>query len=446
MKAYDNYKATNLDWIGKIPSHWSVIQLKFLLSKIYSGNTPSTSNDNFWDLFTENGIPWVAISDITKSNGILTETSKRITEEGRKDKGLEILPIGTLLLSIFASLGKTTRLGIEATINQAIIGLETNNKLTTEFLQYLLKDSERYLSYYSSASTQENLNLTKIKNLQFSIPSIEEQTAIASFLDYKTNLIDATIEKKKHLIEVLKEKRQAVINEAVTKGLNANASMKNSGVEWLGEIPENWSVVKLKHIANTITDGAHISPDLSTPDFPFISTVDLQKGEIMWEKCLMTSESNYFYLKNNGCKPEIGDVLYSKDGTIGKTTVIKEDKEFVVASSLIITKPNECRIIPGYLEYLLRSNISTLQIDALLSGVALRRVSLNKFSNLTIPLPPLDDQKKFLDDNNEMHKNYLISLAKLKKSILLLQNYRQSLISEAVTGKIDVRDWEITKN
>lgn len=442
MKGYDNYKETDDIWIDTIPSKWEFSNLKHFVNII--GGYAFKSED-----YTENkGYPIIRIGDI--SNFVDVFNAKKANPNNINELDKFIIKRGDLLIAMTgATIGKNCMYESDeiAYLNQRVGLLRAKSKVNQRFLKYIIDAPffKEFINLECAGSAQDNIGTGEISQFNLPVPSLEEQTVIASFLDYKTNLIDATIEKKNRLIELLKEKRQAVINEAVTRGLDPNTPMKNSGVEWLGEIPEDWSVVKLKHIVKTITDGAHISPDLSTPDFPFISTVDLQKGKIMWEKCLMTSESNYFYLKKNGCKPEIGDVLYSKDGTIGKTTVIKEDKEFVVASSLIITKPNGSKIMSDYLEYLLRSNISTLQIDALLSGVALRRVSLIKFSNLTIPLPPLEDQKKFLDENNEMHKNYLISLAKLKKSILLLQNYRQSLISEAVTGKIDVRNWQPPK-
>ena len=276
---------------------------------------------------------------------------------------------------------------------------------------------------------------------QVTLPSFIVQTQIARYLDYQTAIIDNIIAKKEQLIEKLKEQRQAIINEAVTKGLNPNAKMKDSGIEWLGEIPEHWEVVKTKMITDLITDGAHISPDVSSEDYPFISTVDLKKGLIDWGNSLKTSSENYHYLAKNGCKPIAGDVLYSKDGTVGKTTVIKGSKDFVVASSLIISRPNSNKIISEYLEFLLRSNIVTFQVDRLLSGVALRRVSLKKFSNLLLPLPSNNEQFEFLEKIGNSHNQYLKILEKLKISIEKLKSYRQSIISEAVTGKIDVRDW-----
>jgi len=427
MKKYDNYKDSGVEWIANIPEHWYISKAKFV-SNFRMGQTILKE-----DLIDNGKYPVYSATEGDHFFGYIDNPNFIL------EKGDIVIPARG------NSIGYVVLVNEQCVSTQTTIASKVNMKIIyPSFLFYYYKGFKSILFHFDQTAIPQ-ITVNQVENNIILLPSIQEQTTIASFLDYKTSLIDATIEKKKRLMELLKEKRQAVINEAVTKGLNATAPMKDSGVEWLGEIPEHWSIVKLKHITNTITDGAHISPDLSALDYPFISTVDLQKGEIIWEKCLMTSESNYFYLKNNGCKPEIGDVLYSKDGTIGKTTVINEDKEFVVASSLIITKPNISKIVPEYLEFLLRSNILTLQIDAILSGVALRRISLVKFSNLTIPLPSLEDQKKFLDDNIELNKNYIISLTKLKNSILLLQTYRQSLISEAVTGKIDVRDWEKAK-
>ncbi len=278
MKRYSTYIQSKWNWYDSVPKAWVFSGLKFSLDNIIGGGTPNTSNAEYWD--DNNGIPWVSIADISSSVGYLETTHKKISKKALAETNLTIIPKNTLLISIFASLGKTTVLGIDAVVNQAILGLITNESvLTRNFLSYYLMFTEKFISYFSSSNTQENLNLTKIKNLPIYLPSIEEQTAIAKYLDEKTEQIDKLIAGKRRLIELLKEERTAIINQAVTKGINSRAKLKPSGIDWLGDIPEHWEVKKLKYWIKSVVGGG--TPSTNNPafwkgDIPWVSPKDMK--------------------------------------------------------------------------------------------------------------------------------------------------------------------------
>ncbi|MCC5845879.1 MAG: restriction endonuclease subunit S [Verrucomicrobia bacterium] len=208
---------------------------------------------------------------------------------------------------------------------------------------------------------------------------------------------------------------------------------KPSGVEWLGEVPEHWSLDRIKRASLRVTDGAHISPDISSPDFPFVSTVDLDGGKIDFDGCLRTSNESYSYLVRTGCKPYQGDLLFSKDGTVGRTAVIESDQNFVVASSLVIISPKPTRLNVKYLDYWL--NNSLLQQDILLqmSGAAIRRISIEKISKLPLWLPPPPEQTAiaaFLDRETGRIDELV---GKKRELIERLKEKRSALISRTVT-------------
>lgn len=241
MKRYDSYKDCGIGYIGQIPIQWNSSKLKYFVNVI-TGNTPSTIVDDYFS--DENGIPWVKPSDLNEFNKI-TSSKQYLTEKGLSQSRL--VRKGSILIGGIGDIGKLGVAGCDVTTNQQIHSVEGDiKKVDDEFLKYLLYFSIEELQKNASSVVLSILTKTKLLDLEVVLPSLEEQTKIAAFLDYKTNLIDATIEKKKRLIELLKEKRQAVINEAVTKGLNPNAPMKDSGVEWLGEIPEHWKFQKAK--------------------------------------------------------------------------------------------------------------------------------------------------------------------------------------------------------
>jgi len=208
---------------------------------------------------------------------------------------------------------------------------------------------------------------------------------------------------------------------------------KDSGVKWLGQVPEHWNVVAIKRLCETITDGAHISPETETGVFPFVSTKDVNDDTIDMENCLRTSESSYEYMVKAGCRPLLGDVLFSKDGTIGRTVVVKEDRDFVVASSLIIIRPNKSHIDPHFLNRLCQSSLVSSQVDSLVKGAGLPRLSIHNLLKVIGCFPPLAEQTQiaaFLD--RETAKIDAL-VAEQRRLVELLNEKRQAVISHAVT-------------
>lgn len=345
-------KDSGIEWIGEIPANWGTRKNKYLLNSMYSGGTPSAGNHDFYA--ADSGIPFVSISDMSLTDYVRT-TKKTLTEAGRADKNLEILPIGTILYSIYATVGAVSELAIEATISQAMLALELKSTVDKQYYKYCLCSMKDYIFGTANGNTQFNLNAEKVWNFAFPFPSLDEQKKIADYLDKQCAEIDAVIAKTKATIEEYKKLKQSVITEAVTKGIRGDRPMKDSGIEWIGEIPAEWLISRVKNVSTLVTDGAHISPETEGGVYDFISTVNLQDGTIDFSNCLKTSPNSYEYLVHTGCKPQKNDVLISKDGTVGKTAYVDFDADFVVASSLVIIRPNLQIITPKYLNYNLQS-------------------------------------------------------------------------------------------
>jgi type I restriction enzyme S subunit len=208
---------------------------------------------------------------------------------------------------------------------------------------------------------------------------------------------------------------------------------KDSGVEWLGETPEGWRISGIKHRCLKITDGAHVSPETVGGVYPFISTADLKQSGIDFENCLTTTPESYVVMVRGGCKPVAGDVLFSKDGTVGKTIVIKDEREFVVASSLIIVRPNKRLVQPCFLNYLFQADFLGAQVDRFVKGTALRRLSIQNLLFVQGVFPPMDEQTRIVDFLDRETEKIDTLIAKQERLIKLLQEKRQALISLAVT-------------
>jgi type I restriction enzyme S subunit len=285
------------------------------------------------------------------------------------------------------------------------------------------------------------VHITKGRLGSIIVPTVStaEQEAIAAFLDRETAKIDALVEEQWRLILLLKEKRQAVISHAVTKGLDPSAPMKDSGIEWLGEVPAHWDVAALKRFCVKITDGAHISPETDGGSRPFVSTKDISEAGIDFDECLLTSESSYEYLVRTGCQPVDGDVLFSKDGTIGRTVVVRGARDFVVASSLIIIRPNHKELDSDFFHYLCQSVSISSQVGGFVKGAGLPRLSIQNLLRVVGVFPPLREQVAIARHLTGIVGQFSALVDQAESGIALLQERRAALISAVVTGKIDVR-------
>ena len=297
----------------------------------------------------------------------------------------------------------------------------------------------------SAKTTVDSLRMPMFQNFPFIIPSIEEQQKIANFLDYKTQQIDQLIEKKKALIEKLNEQRIAVITQAVTKGIDKNAKMKPSGVDWLGDVPEHWEVLKLKHITNKIIDGAHFTPTYESKGIPFLRVTDIVKS-----KSSTINKSAVKYIPHNEhrdlikrCNPEKGDLLYSKNGTIGVSRVINWDWEFSIFVSLCLIKPEKDKVSSDYISAFLESKVTQNQIAIGAKSNTVTNLHLDKIKEFIFCLPPTEDQIIILEYLSKELKRIDKMKSLSNQTIKFYQEYRSALITSAVTGKIDVRKFKI---
>lgn len=432
-------KSTNT-WIGDIPFDWKVSKLKHY-SNIVTGNTPSTnSEDNFTQM---DGIPWVKPGDLNNFTPI-KESNQYLSQKGVDYA--RIVRKGSVLIGGIGDIGKLGVAGVELTTNQQIHSVEgKTEKINDEYLKYLLFVSIDELQKNSSSVVLSILTKTKLQDLTIVVPPLKEQFSIANFLDHQTSLIDTIIFKKEKLIELLKEKRQAVINEAVTIGLDPTSKMKDSGVEWLGEIPEGWEVVKLKKIANAygrIGYRGYTTEDIVENGKGAITiSPSNMKGDFMtFENCTYLNWNKYEE------SPEIKifnkDILMVKTGsTYGKIGLVKDlSEKATINPQLLVLK--DIKINSEYLFNLMRTPFIQYQVETNVVGSTIPTISQTKILNFQLPIPPLDQVDKIVEYMNQSMNNIDLTVQMVFSQIEKLKEYRQSLISEAVTGKIDVRDWE----
>ncbi len=293
------------------------------------------------------------------------------------------------------------------------------------------------LNQYSMSAAQPGLSVERIENLKIPVPPLPEQKAIADFLDRKTKQIDTLIEKKQRQIALLEEQRTALINQAVTQGLDPSVPMKDSGIEWLGEIPSHWEVKKLKYVTTKINDGTHVTPTYVAEGVPFLRVTDIQDEKIDLESVKRIPEHEHNELFKR-CDPEKGDLLLSKNGTIGITKVIDWDYPFSIFVSLCLIKFTE-QINPYFFSYFFQSDVVNEQIHSSSKTTSVTNLHLDKIRELLTIVPSRDEQKKIVDWLDENTGKVKETAQAISRQIDLLQEYRTALISASVTGKVDVR-------
>ncbi|WP_288955341.1 restriction endonuclease subunit S [uncultured Polaribacter sp.] len=431
MKQYETYKDSGVEWIGEIPENWLVSEYKFV-SEVQNGFAFKSA------MFDKNiGFPILRIRDIT-SGEISTFYKGDYTDD-------YIVQKGDLLIGMDGDFNIRWWDKENVLLNQRCCKIIENEKSVKRFLYYSLPFNLQIINDLTYYTTVKHLSSGDINNAKFPLPSLQEQTQIAVYLDYKTSLIDTIIKQKEDLIKKLQEQRQAIINEAVTKGLNPDAKLKDSGIKWLGEIPEHWVIPKLKFLTNQIIDGAHFTPTYVEKGVPFLRVTDIQSEKINLDKVKFIPESEHKDLIKR-CNPKRGDILLSKNGTIGITKVIDWDWEFSIFVSLCLIKFNK-KLTPRYFSHFFNSSIVDQQIKMSSKTTSVTNLHLEKIKELLIAIPiDTEEQIAISDYLDGKLGEYDLILTENEKSIIKLKEYRQSLISEAVTGKIDVRDWQLPKS
>jgi type I restriction enzyme S subunit len=429
-KAYAEYKDSGVEWLGLVPMHWTVSKIKYLTS-FQVGWTPPTKDDaNF-----EGENLWANISDLRGRE--IFDTNKKISDDAAKKASMDITPRGSLMYSFKLSVGAVSFAGKDMYTNEAIASFLEKTELPLAYLYYVLPKF-----VIENASTNiygaRILNQELISNADLLAPSFEEAKTIANFLDHETAKIDTLIAKQQGLIKLLKEKRQAVISHAVTKGLNPNAPMRDSGVEWLGEVPSHWEVSKFGYISMVVRGGSPRpagDPLLFNGDYsPWVTVAEITKDD---EVYLTSTESFLTKLGSEQCRVfSAGTLLISNSGaTLGVPKILTIDAN---ANDGVVGF--ECLSLNHEFAYFYLSTITDDLRERIKQGSGQPNLNTDIVKAISVPLPPASEVKQIVEYIVRTRLQFKLLTEKATKGIELLQERRTALISAAVTGKIDVRN------
>ena len=438
-KLYPAYKDTGLELLGEIPAHWAVTRIKQVSTKIGSGKTPSGGSE----VYVDDGTMLIRSQNV-HFGGLRLDDVAYIDGETDREMANSHVVEGDVLLNITgASLGRccAARLhGGAANVNQHVCiirpragGLETSflaNSLAAEPLQAQIFNSEQGIS-------RDALTFEQIGALTVCSPPIDEQTFVAEFLDRETARIDALVAKKERLIELLHEKRTALITRVVTKGLNPNVPMKDSGVEWLGEIPAHWEMSRLKRLWARCDYG--VSDSLAgSGEIRVLTMGHIQDGEILVpEDGSLDEVSEDLLLERN-------DLLFNRTNSrdlVGKVGIFRGSvRDRVSFASYLVRLRAKANVSPEYLNYLLNSE-GLLSLARSLALLSVNQANLNptRYGEIPVPKPSVQEQDLISRQISNVAKELDGLTERIRDAIDHLRELRTALISAAVTGKIDVR-------
>ncbi|MCW7482275.1 restriction endonuclease subunit S [Leptospira kanakyensis] len=437
MKRYEAYKDSGVEWIGEIPAHWELKRLKWVAEKIQTGSTPPSSQPEYYI----EEMNWYTPSDFNDKLE-LNSSNRKISNSAIFDGVVKVIPENSVLfVGIGATLGKVAFIREAACANQQINGISFVDIGKAKFYTFYFLSAKIHIVALANSATLPILNQSQMKDLKTPLPPLAEQTSIAEFLDRKTSQIDSLVEKKKRLIELLKEEKAAVINRAVTKGIDPNVKMKDSGVEWLGEIPEHWEVKKLKWVADLngrIGFRGYTTSDLvgELEGAISLSPSNMINGKLETDKSTYLSWEKYYESPEIIVEPE--DVLMVKTGsTFGKIALVERvDYPMTINPQITIFKKIKC--VPRYLFYFLSSEFIQNLISITNSGSTIPTISQERILDIVIFLPSKSDQVEIVNYIQRKSIQIDSTISKIEKEIELLQEYRTALISEVVTGKVRV--------
>ncbi|WGS59676.1 restriction endonuclease subunit S [Vibrio lentus] len=441
-QAYPEYKDSGVEWLEHVPSCWDVIKIKHL-SPVKRGASPRPIDDpKFFD--EEGEYAWVRIADVSASETYLEKTTQTMSELG-SSLSVKLEP-NQLFLSIAGTVGKPCLNKIKACIHDGFVYFPELN-IPNKYLFYVFAGEQAYKGL-GKMGTQLNLNTDTVGDIKVALPKEYEHIShIVRFLDHETAKIDTLINKQQQLIKLLKEKRQSVINHAVTKGLNPDVPMKDSGVEWLGEVPEHWDLVPLKYLCRFSGGGTPSKDNLAywtNGTMPWVSPKDMKT---FWVDKTQDYITDIAVKESSTNLVETGSLLMVvRSGILQRTIPIAINTIPVTLNQDMKALRFNERMTAIYAANYIVGNVDKLLLEWSKEGATVESIEHEYLTNSLFPVPPVEEQQQIVDVLKVQMDRYDQLEQRSVKGIKLLSERRTALISAAVTGKIDVRNWQVPVN
>lgn len=437
---YPEYKDSGVEWLGEVPGHWEVKRLRFVAELNPSKSETATIDRDTLVSF----LPMDAIGE----DGLLRLDIERPI--GELESGYTYFRNGDVTIAKITPCyengkgalmqGLANSMGFGTT--ELIVARPKPGKVTGAYLHYLFISPDfRDIgeSHMYGAGGQKRVPDAFVRDFATAFPPLSEQTQIAAFLDRETAKIDALVAEQRRLMALLKEKRQAVISHAVTRGLNPHAPLKSSGIEWLGDVPEHWEIGPLKRFWS-VTDCKHVTAEFVDDGIPLASIREVQNRWVALEDAKCTTEHFFELLIEGGRQPLPGDLIFSRNATVGEVAQVHADHpRFAMGQDVVLLRKLSPSDSSDYMQNVIRSPIIILQLANMMIGSTFKRINVEEIRSFLMPSPPPSEQAEIATFLETEVAKFDTLTAEAQRAIDLLQERRTALISAAVTGQIDVR-------
>ena len=426
-------KDSGIEWIGEIPESWVIRRIKTSF-EIVAGATPKSGEASYWD----GDIPWITPADYTTNDIYVSAGHKNITQEGLDSCATSLIQAGSIIFSKRAPVGLVAINRNPLCTNQGCLSCIPRDSVDVKYHYYAISIYSEQFDLFASGTTFKEISADAFANFKLPYPDYTTQKQIAAYLDIKCAEIDALIASKEKTNALLKERRQSIIYEAVTKGLDPTVPMKDSGVEWIGEIPERWRVAELKRIGTPATGS---TPSKDNPEYwdgniPWVSSKDM-KSDYLYD-----SEDHITETALDECGLTIfkpGSLLFCvRSGILRHTFPVAVAMNPVTINQDLRALSFTLEINPSYLLYYMRGMNDIIVTLYQKVGATVESIEMDWFLHFPVVLPPIEEQNRIADILREQCESIDKSIGKNDMLIKQLKEYRQSLIFEAVTGKIEV--------
>lgn len=427
-------KDSGIEWIGNIPEEWSVTKIKTHY-KIGSGTTPKSDIPEYWD----GDIVWVTPADFKTDDKYVECGHRNISREGFDASSLIVIPAGNIIFSKRAPIGQVVINAVDLCTNQGCLTLIPVDESDNRYYRYVMSIATEIFELVSGGATFKEISASSFGNVYFPKPQYKEQHKIADYLDSKCAQIDSIIAKQEAIIEKLKEYKLSVITEAVTKGLDPDVEMKDSGKEWFGRIPNDWECVISRFVLQNVGDINHYMPESVDEGYPYLMIRDLKDvtSEIDFESCKRISLEDYTELRKK-IQPRNGDVIFARYATIGTVCYVDTNDDFLVSYACVTVKPDRIKLDGKYLYYFFKSIAFSEEANQYINSNTQGNIGIEALYRTRITVPSLYEQKEIISYLDEKCAEVNNITTNIRKRIGKLKEYKKSLIFEVVTGKREV--------
>jgi type I restriction enzyme S subunit len=432
LKPYPSMKESGVLWLGKVPDHWSVLPNRALFAEIKDRNHPD-----------EEMLSVAITKGVMKQKELLADSSKKDGSNLDRAAYKLVQPRDIAYNKMRAWQGAIGASDDRGIISPAYVVMRLRGDANPRYFHHLYrtplfaKEAERWS--YGITSDMWSLRPEHFRLIYSPLPPREEQDAIVQFVEHADRRIQRCIRAKLKLVKCLEEQKQTIIHRAVTRGLDPSVPIKPSGVPWLGDIPRHWELRKMRYLSRQVVDGTHFTPAYKDDGVAFIRVTDIHDKVIDQTKLRRISREEHLQL-NKRCNPEKGDLLLSKNGTIGLTTVVDWDFPFSIFVSLCLIKPIKSLVSADFISFAFAGGLLMQQLADNTKTTSVTNLHLDKIRGLLLPLPPLQEQLEILIKTSEHVTPIVRAVGRLQREIELLRESRTRLVADLVTGKLDARE------